>query len=343
MILKEADDRSGDLAELERLHSASDDERQRSAIKQQILMLRSGVRGERDAAHFLNREFGASENVLIVHDLRFQIEGEFAQIDHLVLHRVQRSAWVLETKNHAGRLTCDEHGDWTVWRGSKPQSIASPINQARRQCEWLRLWLERNGIKPLRKIEPVVLISPTSSMNRKHLGPSEHVVKSDNFRAWWDQQTDAIGLVSALGIVGKHLTSGMSKDEFLALGQRLLSAHVKQDCAWTARFTAEEGSASSKSPAAEKQTVEGTRAAEQTFPLSVKTGFGVVTITRVSDGLLALRNEKNPELIEVVCGACKGRARWQPRYRNWLLRDADLPTVLMGLEAGENERSGPVG
>ena len=343
MVLKEADDRSEELAELERLLSASTDKQQRSAIERQISMLRSGSRGEQDAAHFLDRGFGASENILIIHDLRFQVDGEFAQIDHLVLHRVQRSAWVLETKNHAGRLTCDEHGDWTVWRGSKAQSIASPINQARRQCEWLRLWLEQHGFKPLRKIEPVVLISPTSSMNRKHLGPSEHVVKSDNFRAWWDNQTDAIGFVSALGIVGQHLAHGMSKDEFLALGRRLIAAHVKSNRGWSARFAVEKGAEPPSDRIPEGQTNERIPMDHKSFPLSVGTEFGVVTITRVSDGLLALRNEKNAELIEVIRAACKGKGRWQPRYRNWLLKDADLPEVLMDLETGGSRRLGAAG
>lgn len=343
MILKAADDRSEDVALLEKLRSESVDERRKAVIGRQIAMLRSGISGERDAAHFLDREFGASENVLIIHDLRFEIDGEFAQIDHLVLHRIQRSAWVLETKNHAGRLTCDEYGDWTVWRGAKPQAIASPVNQARRQCEWLRLWLKRAGIKPLRKIEPVVLISPTSSMNRTHLGPSDHVVKSDNFATWWGQQADGIGLVSALGIVGKHLTSGMSQDEYHDLGKRLLSAHVRQESGWSARFAAEEGSASLEEPAGRKQSVDCRWRADQDFPLSVKTSLGIVTVARVSDGLLALRNEKNAGLIELVRAACRGRARWQPRYRSWLLREADLSDILTGLRAGEQRLSRPEG
>lgn len=333
MILKEADDRSDELAELERLLSACTDEQKRSAIKRQILMLQSGLRGERDAAHFLDRAFGASEKMLVIHDLRFEVNGEFAQIDHLVLHRIQRSAWVLETKNHAGRLNCDEHGDWTVWRGSKPQSIPSPINQAKRQCEWLRIWLEQHGFKPLRKIEPVVLISPTSSMNRKNLGAYDHVVKSDNFRSWWDKQTDAIGFVSALGIVGQHLASGLSQDEFVALGERLLSAHVQAKRGWTARFAAAEASTTGSDRVAGEIATDGANLACQRLPGTITTRFGSIMFTRVSDGLVALRNDKNAELIELVRSACKGKGRWQPRYRNWLLKDDDLPTVLMNLKA----------
>lgn len=146
MILKEADDRSSDIAELEGLKRTSP-QAFHAAIQKQINNIRAGVAGERNAAHFLKRQFEHSDNVAILHDLRIGIDGDFAQIDHLVMHRVQRAAWVLETKNYSGRLSCDEHGDWTVWRGRKPQSIPSPIEQARRQCEWLRLWLKENGIK----------------------------------------------------------------------------------------------------------------------------------------------------------------------------------------------------
>jgi hypothetical protein len=235
MILKEADGRSSDIAELKRLKTSSP-RSFHGAIQKQIDSIYIGIAGERDAAHFLKREFERSENVAILHDLRFGIDGDFAQIDHLVIHRVQQAAWVLETKNYSGRLSCDEHGDWTVWRGRMPQSIDSPIEQARRQCEWLRLWFEENGIKSIQSIEPVVLISPTSSINRTMLPPGSHVVKSDNFAAWWKKQVHSIGLGTALGMVGRHLLNGMSHDDFKALGEQLVSAHVPPKYDWRARL-----------------------------------------------------------------------------------------------------------
>ena len=207
MILKEADDRSGDIAELKRLKDTSPP-RFHTAIQKQIDSIYAGREGERSAAHFINREYRHSERMLVLHDLRIGVDDDYAQIDHLVIHRFQGVAWVLETKNYSGQLSCDEHGDWTVWYGRKPQPIPSPVNQARRHCETLRLWLKANDVHAIREVRPVVLISPTSSVNRTKLSPDAHVVKSDNFAEWWNKQADKIGVGSALGMMGRHMLGG---------------------------------------------------------------------------------------------------------------------------------------
>jgi hypothetical protein len=191
--------------------------------------------------------------------------------------------------------------------------------------------LEVHGYKPLRKIEPVVLISPTSSIDRRHLGTTDHVVKSDNFRPWWDRQVDAIGFAGALGIVGQHLTKGMTKETFAELGRRLVAAHVKLEKDWSKRFGARD---------AAHRDVEGRGASEQasadhvpstTHPRVISTEFGQITISSIGNDLFALRNEGRAELIELVRGVCKGRARWQPRYRNWLLNREKLDEVISEL------------
>ena len=150
MILKHADSRSGDITQLESLLLAAPSN-SRARIEKQIANIRAGSAGERDAAHFLDREFGSSDRIAIIHDLRLELDGDVAQIDHLVIHRVQATAWVLETKNYAGRLTCDVHGDWTVWNRGKPRAVPSPINQARRQCELLRQWLDAHNMAAIEK------------------------------------------------------------------------------------------------------------------------------------------------------------------------------------------------
>src|SRR3546814_12440743 len=91
-------------------------------------------------------------------DLRIGVDGDYAQIDHLIIHHKQGAAWVLETKNFSGRLSCNEHGDWTVWNRKTPTPIHSPMNQARRHCETLRLWPERHRVTAIRHIHSVVLI-----------------------------------------------------------------------------------------------------------------------------------------------------------------------------------------
>src|SRR3546814_12193033 len=106
------------------------------------------------------------------------VDGDYAQIDHLIMHHKQGAAWVLETKNFSGRLSCNEHGDWTVWNRKTPTPIPSPMNQARRHCETLRLWLERHRVTAIRHIHPVVLISPNSRIQLARHPHPNNVVKS---------------------------------------------------------------------------------------------------------------------------------------------------------------------
>lgn len=339
MILKEADDRSRDIAELQRLKQTAD-EKLHARIDKQIRNVRTGAKGESDAAYFLKGEYGASEGVIVINDLRLEIDGDFVQIDHLVLHRFQGAAWVLESKNWSGRMTCDEHGDWTVWYGKKPKSVPSPVSQARRQCTMLRRWFDQHGIETIRKIDPVVLISPTSSVNRTYLPPDTHVVKSDNFATWWQEQADQIGFAKALGMVGRHLIQGMSHEEFIRVGERLVQAHQPLRTNWRAKLNLPQ---------------DGTRAVRATDPVPVvkcrtdaagkrddarviSTPYGNVTIKPIGDKRFALRNDRNDELIEIVKASCKGKARWNPRFANWLIEEDQLPSVLSSLMMAQSQR-----
>jgi hypothetical protein len=338
MILKEADDRSEEIAALERAQATAPTSQQ-AEIKKQIARLRSGISGERSAAHFLNREFSESENLAVIHDLRLRLGDQTAQIDHLVMHRAQASIWVLETKNHSGRLTCDEHGDWTVWRGRKPQNIPSPVRQASRQCRLLEMWLKAERIDQIQKITPVVLISPESSVNRKELTSNDHVVKSDNFGAWWTKQAEALPVLTVLGMLGRHVFSGMSKAEFKALGERLVAAHVSPAAGWVkkARPIPEPPRASSKDLQGCRKAVEGaTYTIEEQVPDVIATPFGVIKISQIPDGRYAIRNENNDELINLVKASCKGRATWNPRFRNWLASAEALPHILAAVQQREH-------
>ena len=319
MILKSAEGRDADLEELRRLR-ASATQADQVKIDREIRNIEKGAAGEKSAAHFINREFGNSPRMAILHDLRLQMGEDVAQIDHLVIHRFQQAAWVLETKNFAGRLSCDEHGDWTLWKGRTPVSIPSPINQARRQVILLKAWLGANEISTIRTIEPVVLISPTSSINRKHLAPDDHVVKSDNFGQWWNKRTDEkIGVVAAFGMLGRHLIDGMSEEDLRALGAKFCDAHTPMAREWE------------KTLCLSRPLVNSEEASE--LPRVIESKLGNVTITTLPDGRLTLRNDPGDELIAAVKASCKGRARWSPRFRNWVFDQSALPQIVSSLEA----------
>lgn len=333
MILKEADGRADDIAQLKQLLNEAP-AKHHTKIQRQIDNIYAGVAAERDAAHFLGRGFGKSDRIAILHDLRLELDGDAAQIDHLVIHRFQAKAWVLETKNYSGRLTCDEHGDWTVWYGRKPQSIPSPINQARRQCALLQQWFEANGISTIRRIEPVVLIAPTSSVDRSQLTPGTHVVKSDNFAEWWDKQAGEIGVGTALRMFSQHVINGLSEEDLRALGEQLSEAHRPSNYNWASMLRLPQavisapgdGSATSQTPSESEPLSKCDF--EGNGPWRFATENGEVSITRLPDGRYALRNARDDALIDRVKTACRGKARWNPRYRNWIVPIEELPDIV---------------
>lgn len=331
MIWKESDSREIDLGQLEQLHDAASGA-EKTRIKKQIAKIRAGRAGEREAAHFLRREFGESPRTGMLHDLRLELDGEVAQIDHLVIHRYQATAWVCETKNYAGRLTCDEHGDWTVWIRGKPRDIPSPVNQARRQCELLRQWLQANEITSIQRIQPVVLISPKSSVDRSKLPADAHVVKSDNFGQWWQKEADNIGVAGALRMVGKHVLSGMSEKDFDALGQRLAAAHQPAYYDWRTILGVAKVKIETERTKAPQEpsgnTSEMPVELNDDGPWVFETSAGKVKVSRIPDGRFAIRNDANTNLIEAVKTSCRDRGQWMPRYRNWLVEEAEIAGIL---------------
>jgi hypothetical protein len=67
------------------------------------------------------------------------------------------------------------------------------------------------------------------------------------------------------------------------------------------------------------------------FPRNISTPHGRISITRIPDGRYALRNEKSDALIALVRNACRGKAQWNPRFRNWLIAASELQDILHSL------------
>lgn len=97
--------------------------------------LQAGYAAEKQLAFYLDRAFGEEAFIHVFHGLRVERHGDVAQIDHLVLHRF--GFVLVESKSISGKVTIDEHGDFTKSFGSKIEGIPSPVKQARRQAELL--------------------------------------------------------------------------------------------------------------------------------------------------------------------------------------------------------------
>jgi hypothetical protein len=104
MLLKSADDKSKRVHLLQDLQQSLQlDARQREWLKEELDRLRKGIAGEREAAHYLDSFLADGKNTVLMHDLRFEVDGHVAQIDHMWITR--DSTFVLfETKNFSGNL-----------------------------------------------------------------------------------------------------------------------------------------------------------------------------------------------------------------------------------------------
>ena len=99
MILKASEGRADDIGALEALLTEPITAEQRTAIETEIYALQQGVRGERETAHILDRIYGHSERIAVIHDLRIADGlGGYVQFDHILLHRFLKRVAVLETK-----------------------------------------------------------------------------------------------------------------------------------------------------------------------------------------------------------------------------------------------------
>ena len=104
MLLKSADDKSKRVALLEELQrSQLIDQRQRTWLREELMCLKKGIQGERESAHYLDNYFKDRESSVVLHDLRFVVDGDVVQIDHLIFTRGSK-IYLLETKNYACNL-----------------------------------------------------------------------------------------------------------------------------------------------------------------------------------------------------------------------------------------------
>ncbi len=116
--------------------------------------LAAGMRAESQMSHYLSRAFGDDQTVFILNDLRLVDEArspqptseDAAQIDHLVVH--PWGIFIVESKSVTTEVRVQDQGagdEWErIWKGQR-HGIPSPIQQAKRQGEFIRDLLSRNN------------------------------------------------------------------------------------------------------------------------------------------------------------------------------------------------------
>jgi hypothetical protein len=394
MIIKASDGRVGDIEILESLLKEEITADQRRAIETELYTIQKGAKGERETAHILDRTYGHSERVAVIHDLRLPDGlGGYVQFDHLLLHSFLKRVAVLETKNFSGRISKNEHNEWCVWYQNKrqPVEIPNPVAQADRAARLLELWLKAHRHSAaFRRVEGWVIVPPTCKIDRTRIGNGTRIVKVDNFHDRW---TEDISFADATGFF-----TALSAGQLGAVGAQLASQHVPPEYAWRTRFgiagtpsrpatptraqteqPAELATTPAPLPEAEttppdgqdvarlteaptpvassaKTTEDEQEPANQTAPAeenadpgpthkisSAKAGALMPVIDGIServlpDGRVAFLALPGTPAAEQLTALCKGRAIWNPRFRNWLCtteQAAEIRDALLAQPAGE--------
>src|SRR5688500_6123388 len=131
MLVKAADGRQADIdtltSILERPALAA---QTRHRIETELRQIRAGAAGERDAAYEVEFHYAANPNRMTIHDLRLEVNGRIAQIDHLLLDQLV-GIWICESKHFSEGVAVDQFGEWTGFHRRRPYGIGSPIEQNR--------------------------------------------------------------------------------------------------------------------------------------------------------------------------------------------------------------------
>lgn len=191
MLVKSAENKSKRLTLLQDLQNSPRlDDWQKKRLSEELLKVRRGIQGEKDAAYYLDNHFGDGKNHAVIHDLRLVVDGEIAQIDHLLISRLL-NFYLLETKSFSGDITISSHGEFSVKYGAeKVYNIPSPIEQSKRhENVWRRLLAKlditgRAGVGL--RFKHVVLVDPKAAIYRPDAKAfdTSMVIGADQFRTW---------------------------------------------------------------------------------------------------------------------------------------------------------------
>jgi hypothetical protein len=202
MLIKAAHDKQPVIAAMEELLGQPQLEpAMRARIDQEIRTVQAGSRAARDAAGEIELHFGHSRDYATIHDLRFEFDGQVAQVDHLVISRLLQ-VWVCASKTYHGDVWIDDHGGWTTRAYGRRVSLPSPIEQNRRHVHLLRRLFAADLCPPPRRLgarlapdlRPLVVLSSLSRLTRPagRVDGLEAVIKADRLRrtieAQWDDR-----------------------------------------------------------------------------------------------------------------------------------------------------------
>ena len=185
MLIKRSDDKGATISFLDALLKEATDS-QRKRIEEELRFMKAGMRAEQDAAYLIDFDFRDSKNTAVLHDLRLDIDGRVAQIDHLLIHR-SLNVFVVETKSFHAGLKITEDGEFLRWNDWKKifEGMPSPLAQNERHIAVLKDafdWIDmpsRLGLRLTPMFHSVVAVDPRARIDRPKKFDTSRVIKAD--------------------------------------------------------------------------------------------------------------------------------------------------------------------
>jgi hypothetical protein len=239
MQIKAADGHGADALALERLLLRPDmPGATRKRIEQEIAQIRSGEKAERDAAYDIELYFGRSHNWVTIHDLRIEVDGLAAQIDHLITNRFAE-IWVCESKAFSEGVSVNEYGEWARWWNGRQSGIPSPIEQNHRHIHLLeRVFADGLVRAPKRlglvrwkpTLRSLVLVSNSARIGRprRKVAGIDEVIKAEQLKTRLFDEFDKAPDWKVATVIGKE---GLA-----AFARELAALHRPIQVDWAARF-----------------------------------------------------------------------------------------------------------
>ncbi|AJY69629.1 hypothetical protein RW64_08420 [Geobacter sulfurreducens] len=272
MIIKNADDKTCQIQQLEGLLNFANAD-QKNKITQELRNLRAGIKAEQEAAYLIDFDLGKSQNTLVIHDLRLEIGGRVAQIDHLLINRTL-NIFVLETKHFHAGLKITDDGEFMSWNDFKKcyEGMPSPFAQNERHIAVLTDALARIDMpsKIGLRLSPVchsyVLVSSKARIDRPKKFDTSRIIKSDMLSATLDKFFDKAGVIEVVGSLARCL----SAETLEKVGKTLFRMHRPASFDYAAKFGIQQVQQSAPSVTAAPSVVAKSESAPQVVTSSGK-------------------------------------------------------------------------
>lgn len=228
MLIKQFDDHSHELAQLELLAKSGPGDIAKRAAKD-LAIRKAGIKGETESAYLLDFHFADSPNWALIHDLRLDHNGRVAQIDHLLINRWME-CYVLETKHFNAGIKITEDGEFLRWNDYKHnfEGMSSPLLQNERHIAVLRDAMDeldlptRLGIRIKFSFQSFVMVAPSARIDRPKKFDTSRVIKADQIRERILRDIDRENAL--LGIM-KTAAKIVSGDTVHGVAQQLANMH----------------------------------------------------------------------------------------------------------------------